>query len=145
MMRGARGTWRGFFALSNLPLKPLNCLNPGSLLCEAARLARSKQQLYVCKVEKDDEARSAALTLLARGMITPSQAAELAGVSRQLVRYWLETAGIDWRRAFDRRQATMWRKEIAALNGKVLRAPSKKELRKRGRSAQAKWNANQAK
>jgi len=96
-------------------------------------------------VEKDDEARSAALTLLARGMITPGQAAELAGVSRQLVAYWLKHAAIDWRRAWSRRQASMWRREIAALTGKVLRPPSKKELRARAQRAKAELDARQGK
>jgi hypothetical protein len=101
-------------------------------------------RLYARKVEKDDEARSAALALLARGMITPGQAADMAGVSRQLVAYWLKTAAIDWRRVWQRRQAGMWRREIAALNGKVLRPPSKKELRERARRAKASWDAKQA-
>jgi hypothetical protein len=92
-------------------------------------------------VEKDDEARSAALALLARGMITPGHAADLAGVSRQLVAYWIRHAGIDWRRAWERRQASMWRKEIAILNGKVTRSPSKRELRRRADQAKAKWDA----
>jgi hypothetical protein len=96
-------------------------------------------------VETDDEARSAALALLARGMITPGQAADLAGVSRQLVAYWLGHAGINWRRAWERRQAGMWRREIAALNGKVLRPPSKKELRRRADRAKAQFDAKQAK
>jgi hypothetical protein len=96
-------------------------------------------------VEKDDEARSAALSLLARGMITPGQAADLAGVSRQLVAYWLKHAGINWRRAWERRHAGMWRREIAALNGKVLRPPSKKELRSRAQRAKAQFDAKQAK
>jgi hypothetical protein len=95
-------------------------------------------------VEKDDEARSAALSLLARGMITPGHAAELAGVSRQLVAYWIKHAAIDWRRAWDRRQASMWRREIDALNGKVLRPPSKRELRRRAVYAKAKWDAAKA-
>ena len=95
-------------------------------------------------MEKDDEARSAALSLLARGMLTPGQAADLAGVSRQLVGYWLKAAGIYWQRAWRRRQAGMWRREIAALNGKVLRPPSKKELRERARRAKAEWDAKQA-
>lgn len=99
--------------------------------------------LYARKVEKDDEARSAAVALLARGMITPSQAAELAGVSRQLVAYWIRQAGIDWRRAWSRRQAGMWRREIASLNGKVLLPPSKREMRRRAESAKAKWDAGQ--
>ena len=95
-------------------------------------------------MEKDDEARSAALALLARGMITPGQAAELAGVSRQLVAYWLRHAGIDWRRAWSRRMAGMWRKEIAALNGKVLRPPSKKEMRERAKRAKQEWDSSRS-
>lgn len=104
-----------------------------------------KQRLYGRKVEKDDEARSAALALLARGMITPGQAADLAGVSRQLVAYWLKHAAIDWKRAWTRRQASMWRREIAALNGKVFRSPSKKELRERATRAKAQFDAKQVK
>lgn len=92
-------------------------------------------------MEQDQEARSAAVSLLAKGMVTPSQAAALAGVSAQLVAYWIKAAGLDWRRAWLRRQAGMWRREIALLNGKVLRPPSKKELRKRGLRAKAKWDA----
>lgn len=93
-------------------------------------------------MEKDDEARSAALSLLAKGMLTPGQAAELAGVSRQLVGYWLKASGSNWQRAWARRQAGMWRREIAALNGKVLRPPSKLELRRRADQAKAKWDAS---
>lgn len=113
--------------------------------CWAVRaLDRAKMRLYARKVEKDHEARIAALSLLARGMITPGQAADLAGVSRQLVQYWIGHAGIDWRRAWLRRQASMWRREIAALNGKALRPPSKRELRDRARRAKATWDAKQA-
>lgn len=101
----------------------------------------SKQRLYDLKVEKDDEARSAALSLLAKGMATPSQAAALAGVSPQLVHYWLQQASIDWRKAWNRRMAVLWRKEIAALNGKVLKPPGKKEMRSRGIRAKAQWDA----
>lgn len=104
-------------------------------------MALANQPLYARQVEKDDEARSAALSLLARGVITPGQAADLAGVSRQLVAYWLKQAGIDWRRAWSRRMAATWRREIAALNGKVMRPPSKRELRRRAEQAKAKWDA----
>lgn len=83
------------------------------------------------------------MSLLARGMITPGQAAELAGVSRQLVAYWIKAAGIDWQRAWRRRQAAMWRREIAALNGKVLRSPTKLELRERAKRAKQEWDAKQ--
>lgn len=96
-------------------------------------------------MEKDDEARSAALGLLARGLITPGQAAEMAGVSRQLVRYWLKHAGIDWRRAWSRRMAGLWRREIAALNGKVLRPPSKRQQRRDAERLKRQWDAKQTK
>lgn len=103
-----------------------------------------KWSLYDRKVEKDDEARSAALALLARGMITPGQAAELAGVSRQLVAYWLRSAGIDWRRAWSRRMAGMWRREIAALNGKVMRPPSKRFQRREAERLKRQWDASKS-
>lgn len=100
---------------------------------------------YVCKVEKDEIGRNAAVSLLGRGMITPSQAAELAGVSRQLVHYWLKHAGVDWQRAWSRRQARMWRREIAALNGVVLRPPSKVHLKREADRLKRQWDAKQAK
>jgi hypothetical protein len=58
--------------------------------------------------DSTDQARKAARRMLARGVCTPAEAAELAGVSRQLMRYWAK--GIDWkaarteylRRRFDR-------------------------------------------
>jgi len=39
----------------------------------------------------------------------------------------------------------MWRRQIAALNGKVLRPPTKKELRERGIRAKAEFDARKAK
>jgi len=101
-----------------------------------------ESRLYDLKV--DDESRSAAISLLAKGMATPSHVASLAGVSPQLVAYWIKAAGVDWRRAWLRRQGGMWRREIAALNGKVLRPPSKKELRQRAKLAKTGWDAKQA-
>lgn len=103
-----------------------------------------KTQLYVCKVEKDEIGKYSALALLARGKVTPSQAAELAGVSRQLMRYWIRSSGIDWRRAWERRQAAMWRAEVAAQDGKILRPPSKKEMRARAARAKAEHDAKLA-
>jgi hypothetical protein len=43
----------------------------------------------------DDTTRKAALELLVGGYATQAEVAELAGASRQLVRYWANTAGID--------------------------------------------------
>ncbi len=36
----------------------------------------------------DDITKRAALNLLRRGLVTQSEAARLAGISRQLMRYW---------------------------------------------------------
>jgi hypothetical protein len=43
----------------------------------------------------DDNTRSAAIALLASGQATQSEVAELAAVSRQLVRYWANAEGLD--------------------------------------------------
>lgn len=60
----------------------------------------------------DPEARRVALALLARGIIRPHEAAELAGVSLQVVRYWIRRKGVDWERIRRRRLAHAWRKEL---------------------------------
>lgn len=60
----------------------------------------------------DPEAKRAALGLLARGMVTIAEAAEHAGVSRQLMHHWVRRAGVDWRRIRQARRATWWRKEL---------------------------------
>jgi Helix-turn-helix domain len=39
---------------------------------------------------KDINTKAAALKLLRRGVITQSEASKLAGISRQLVRYWVK-------------------------------------------------------
>jgi predicted HTH domain antitoxin len=61
----------------------------------------------------DREAKRAALALLARGLITRAEAAQLAGVSHQLMRHWLRRSGIDHERMRDTRLADLWRKELA--------------------------------
>lgn len=67
---------------------------------------------------KDGEARRAALSLLARGLITVAEATALAGVSRQLMRAW---AGKRLKRYRGTRRAVIakaWRKEL--MNGAKL-------------------------
>jgi hypothetical protein len=59
---------------------------------------------------KDAEARRAAIALLGRGVITLPEAQRLAGVSRQLVRYW--ATRVRWKQVRDRRIAALWRKEM---------------------------------
>jgi predicted HTH domain antitoxin len=43
----------------------------------------------------NDTTRDKAMKLLGKGWITQSEAAELAGVSRQLVRHWCMRDGVD--------------------------------------------------
>jgi len=43
---------------------------------------------------KDPEARRAVLTLIRRGQVTVPEAAQLAGVSRQLIRHWCRQARV---------------------------------------------------
>jgi predicted HTH domain antitoxin len=47
----------------------------------------------------DDTTREKALKLLRRGMITQAEAAELTGMSRQLVHHWVKRDGIDIEKA----------------------------------------------
>jgi hypothetical protein len=61
---------------------------------------------------KDEDAHRAAMALLREGLVNPSEAADLAGVSRQLVRHWLMAAGIDWRKQRDAYLTKHWRREI---------------------------------
>lgn len=55
-------------------------------------------------------ARAAAIAMLKAGHADPADVATLAGVSRQLVRYWIIQEGIDWRSARDARLLREWRK-----------------------------------
>ncbi len=54
--------------------------------------------------------RRAELALLRRGEATVSEAAELAGVSRQLVHAWCRVAGIDAIEKRRARLAKLWRR-----------------------------------
>jgi DNA-binding XRE family transcriptional regulator len=60
---------------------------------------------------KDPAAKRAAIDLLRRGLITKSEAAELAGVSRQLIQHWAKDVRVD-----ENRQTVitrLWRKALA--------------------------------
>mgnify|MGYP000667972509 FL=1 len=59
---------------------------------------------------KDPAAKAAAIALLAKGLITKAEAAELAGVSRQLVQHWARDIPIDKARNAILRK--LWRREI---------------------------------
>jgi predicted HTH domain antitoxin len=63
-------------------------------------------------MEQDDEARITAVKLISRGLITPGEAARLAGVSRQLVNYWIRRKGVQWQDRYYDRIGKVWRKEL---------------------------------
>lgn len=61
----------------------------------------------------DPDARRAAAALLQRGTLTVPEAAALAGVSRQVVRYWCKAAGIEIGQARAAVVAKAWRKALS--------------------------------
>jgi hypothetical protein len=77
----------------------------------------------------DPEARRVALALLAQGVLRPHEAAEMAGVSIQVVNYWLRRAGVDWERIRRRRLGKLWRKEMKRGPRLVESEPLPIELR----------------
>jgi hypothetical protein len=62
----------------------------------------------------DTSTKAAALYLLARGLATQSEAAKLAGVSRQVVRFWAQQAGVDCAKKRARALAAAWREACRA-------------------------------
>jgi transposase-like protein len=58
----------------------------------------------------DDSVKRAALRLLMKGLVTHSEAARLAGVSRQLMRYW--GAQIDYEKARNAFISKIWDQEL---------------------------------
>ncbi len=89
----------------------------------------------------ENDIRAVALTLIARGLMTPAQAADLAGVSRQLVHFWLKQEDIRWQAVHQARLATLWRNEIAAINGRIIKHPTKRGMRRRATEAKVEWDA----
>ena len=57
-----------------------------------------------------ESVRKTALKLLQQGLASPSEVAELSGHSRQLVRFWIKSSGVDWRTARTSALAKAWRK-----------------------------------
>lgn len=60
-------------------------------------------------MDEPDYTRQAVLEMLAKGYCTLSEAAELAGTSRQLVHYWARMANVDAGKARERLLLTIWR------------------------------------
>jgi len=84
----------------------------------------------------DLKSRNAALALLARGIGSPGEIAELAGVSRQLVESWARSAGIDWRHVKRARLTKAWRHEIMGERSWL----SRKKMRKEGEELKHQWD-----
>jgi hypothetical protein len=84
----------------------------------------------------DLKSRNAALALLARGIGSPGEIAELGGVSRQLVESWARSAGIDWRHVKRARLTKAWRHEIMGERSWL----SRKKLRKDGETLKEQWD-----
>jgi hypothetical protein len=62
--------------------------------------------------QKDHPAQAAALRLVRDGLASPSEAAQLAGVSRQLAGHWITAAGINWRKARSTALTKAWRRAM---------------------------------
>ena len=63
-------------------------------------------------IRKDPEAKRAVLRLIVRGAITVPEAAQLAGVSRQLVHAWCKAEDIIPQRARQAVIAKAWRRTL---------------------------------
>jgi transposase-like protein len=72
----------------------------------------TEQGIYPFVKMLDPDARRAAVALLRRGTITVSEVAALAGVSRQVVRYWCKAARIDIGKARSLMLAKAWRRTL---------------------------------
>jgi hypothetical protein len=62
--------------------------------------------------EAETPERRAVIYLLRNGLASPAEAAMLAGVTPQVVNYWINAAGIDWRKARNSRLAKEFRAAI---------------------------------
>ncbi len=72
-----------------------------------------KMLFYVRQMRKDPEAKRAVLLLISRGMITVPEAAQLAGVSRQLIHAWCGSHRIVPTRARQAKITKAWRRALA--------------------------------
>lgn len=63
-------------------------------------------------MRKDPEARRAVLLLISRGHASVPEAAQLAGVSRHLIRRWCGSRGMSVDRARKAKLVRLWRKAL---------------------------------
>lgn len=69
-----------------------------------------KCEFTFVNMRKDPEAKRAVLLLISRGLATVPEAAQLAGVSRHLIRRWCGARGMSVDRARKQRLTRMWRR-----------------------------------
>ena len=82
------------------------------LLQGIANSCQGRILLGISEPVLDPEARRAVVLLISRGMITVPEAAQLAGVSRQLVRAWCNTRKVSLDRARKARITKLWRRAL---------------------------------
>jgi hypothetical protein len=86
---------------------------------------------HMGRMPDDPVARSIALSLLARGLASPGELAEVAGVSRQVVENWARRALVDWRRVKRAKLAKAWRREMANVSLAERRRSARRRVKKR--------------
>lgn len=67
------------------------------------------------KISGHLEAQRAVLRLISRGLVTVPEAAQLAGVSRHLIRAWCKSRGMSVDRARHTRISREWRKALSEI------------------------------
>ena len=80
----------------------------------ALRLDARQANFTFVKLSSHPEAQRAVIRLIARGMVTVPEAAQLAGVSRHLIRAWCKSRGMSVDRARRIRIAREWAKQMNA-------------------------------
>ena len=89
--------------------------------------------------------RTYVVALYARGeLATLAEGGLIAGVSRVRVMAWLRAAGINWTLTRQRFIAKHRRRAVAQFEGRIIRRPSKRQMRRDADRAKAKWDADHA-
>ena len=96
---------------------PLSCSMFMRVSCVAWRIQRCIGALLglICEftivnMRKDPEAKRAVLRAISRGLLTVPEAAQLAGVSRQLIHRWCASRGMSTSRARASKNIKLWRR-----------------------------------
>lgn len=73
-------------------------------------MIRRKCEFTFVNMRKDPEAKRAVLLAISRGLFTVPELAQLAGVSRHLIRRWCRSRGMIVDRARKARNVKIWRR-----------------------------------